>query len=1239
MKKALSAISFLLFLFVGLFISTAPVYASTTTNIVGSGATDSTITRVTVNSHWSESPTHFDVSVFCSDCVDMGGWQCDHATAAPGTESVSLDRAEVTYSRTENGYKVYSVVIYPSDFSWEKNDKGYIGYQSVKGEVKVPDIEIRQVTRHKEKTRTVNFNVKYKRKATGQDIECISGWTRQYDYTEEYDEYYEETWQGNVLLSSVYLGESPHVKTGIQWASFTAPAELCNGKYQWLETVPSGPYYYMDENVDVIAYYEQVHHLTVYHRREMNDSSICGTPDYVGRYTDSTSTNYTAPGQLSCGDGVFDFHQYPYLWNASSSWQTVSPINTLDDSWATAGYRRRNWLTLRHVNYYHRDWPTITGDQSTWVYDLESATINPVANLFWYQGPGDNQQYQYQLVGYAANRNDTIAPNPNTVTSYTESYMTGDVTRWAFYKKVLYLTVIPVDRNGNRLANNLVQRVLEGDSASIKTYTTIGNYTFTGFGTDYRNPGFPSSFSYIYSVPTMHDHVNIYAVYETSDSLTSACPPTNGAMVQSYVRNLRFDGAWNRETTYAKPGDQISYCTGYDNKYPYWNFMYPDYDYLVSYGSYYNPNRAYPIGYRGAVTLNNQLYSSYSVTSNRANPLQYYENKQLSFVQNRANQQENFKSTKRATIKNYPANASEASIAFNKNDVGLASGIYEQGHINSISSNTSTAYVHDTVSNVSSGKVISSLPRNKLDFNTAKAIFPYNFQNSTSINKGSNNYVDSGGTTTLSINLTVGPKANAATHTEVGGNYATVDEGDIYYRIEVTTSDNSVARTVTDPIRYRTRGTSTNKINAENKVGGDSVTIASRTLYIPDVNPGVDVCFRTSMWPRNSDRDGTGTSTDVNGGYTSTADESSWSDWSQPVCYRAKSVPTLQAWGGNIIANGQIATSFKQKLHIYPNKYLPLGPYGESHIFGSWGELGVIANRDTEFLASGTALGYPNGLLAPATTGVSNDTRAQFVPLTFANYNPLLPTIPIFGGLNKTYSSEEQTFDKSILVNKYIYNTGVNYNNSTLTLNEGITAANTNTGFYHADNNVYYYHANPNLQIGSSKIAKNATQVIHVNGDIRITGDITYLDTYTRLENIPKLIIYADGGTIKIDRNVSQVDAILIADTVVTCSEESECKIPVENEVVTNPYNSERQLRINGTIIAKQVIPNRTYGAGHGVGQYNDASANSITPAEIINYDPSLYRWEQYSANQNESTIKPDASLVTTYLKEVAPRY
>ena len=108
---------------------------------------------------------------------------------------------------------------------------------------------------------------------------------------------------------------------------------------------------------------------------------------------------------------------------------------------------------------------------------------------------------------------------------------------------------------------------------------------------------------------------------------------------------------------------------------------------------------------------------------------------------------------------------------------------------------------------------------------------------------------------------------------------------------------------------------------------------------------------------------------------------------------------------------------------------------------------------------------------------------------------------------------------------------------------------------------------------------------------------------------------------VHIDCSVTRIDAVLIAEGEVNTCFNEEGGSPGINEAARS-----NQLRINGAVIAGKLIANRTCGAA--TGNY------SMVPAEIINFDPTLYLWGK-SVSENEANM----SLLTTYLHELSPRY
>lgn len=388
-------------------------------------------------------------------------------------------------------------------------------------------------------------------------------------------------------------------------------------------------------------------------------------------------------------------------------------------------------------------------------------------------------------------------------------------------------------------------------------------------------------------------------------------------------------------------------------------------------------------------------------------------------------------------------------------------------------------------------------------------------------------------------------------------------------------------------------------------------------MNIPDVPAGTKMCVRSAVYPANS---GAATNyTDKEGSHT-------WA-YSAPVCFTIAKKPTIQVWGGNVYANGAIATSDSEKKSLDGYGEYTIENGSVKHVFGSWGELGVMANGNVDRFGSGASMGYAaissSGVLTPSQVsnsgtpspgGSSVTNVCKHSPLTFANcVNSTTP-----GNMGNTVTASSIDGDKEGILVKYDY--GGDGGDGVVSLN---VVENIKDG-------TYYYYGN-NLTLPASTVDKGTIQIVRAKGDIRITGDITYSlgDGYRKLSDVPKLILYAEKD-ILISCDVGRVDAVLIASgKVSTCAE-------ANNDNQNTRERSLKQLVINGAVIAAKLDALRTYGAATG--------ANSIVPAEIINFDPTLYRWggEDPSSSSTDGGASGSAEtsidLDVTYQKELAPR-
>lgn len=442
---------------------------------------------------------------------------------------------------------------------------------------------------------------------------------------------------------------------------------------------------------------------------------------------------------------------------------------------------------------------------------------------------------------------------------------------------------------------------------------------------------------------------------------------------------------------------------------------------------------------------------------------------------------------------------------------------------------------------------------------SVRAMVPYNFKNSVKIsNDNTNDYVFAGETSSVSYDITTAPRYNSL----VGGDaYATIVKG-AKWKAGVCTDKNNI-----DTCSWYEE--KEGDLNTSNKLEGSSGG-RNTNVIVPDLPAGTEIYVRAAVYPSESSDDDW---QDLGGNH-------SWG-YSAPVTIKVAKKPSFQVWGGDIYVNGvDVPIANKKKMNGYSDEALNGG-----RLFGSWGELAVVAN-DPGNLASGAVLGYTsnnNGeLIANPGGGDNNRLEDSLGNLTSGSGGGELDVDELAEILEERI--KKVSGDDAVV---------------------GIT--------------------NEEL-IGEQIISNVEDSVLYKNknGDITIGGDIKYdgSKSYDTLESIPKVIIYANNINIKC--NVVRVDAILMAKgNINTCPDGGEGK----------KANS-TQLRINGAVIAGgTLILNRTYGAATG--------KDSIKSAEIINMDPSWYLWAadiipEITSETNGST---NDILVPTYMRELPPRY
>ena len=414
------------------------------------------------------------------------------------------------------------------------------------------------------------------------------------------------------------------------------------------------------------------------------------------------------------------------------------------------------------------------------------------------------------------------------------------------------------------------------------------------------------------------------------------------------------------------------------------------------------------------------------------------------------------------------------------------------------------------------------------------------------------------------------------------------------------------------------------RLNSNSNTTGETKT-ENKTFYAKDEKAGSKVCFAVATYPSSSGVDTNWNNIEGSGKWNVTKSR----------CIEISKKPSIQIWGGNVYSAIGIETNVavKNDLAGYTNYSISNGSGGGSHIFGSFGELAVISRGNVEGFASGAGTGYRlqsinelnnqygvwpntspangegnNNNILSSPPGGSLEPRVDFcnrVRLSFSNDNCESSVSGIGDGTN----TESNQQNKISIINKLIPGGESTIDNYEFTIN--------------AETKKYAYSKDKNITIQGGEVS-NGIKAIHSDNVITITGDITYTGNYASVYDVPKIVIYGKKE-IRIGCNVNRIDALLITDgKVITCYD------PNDNDNIEEHINEQknsRQLVINGGIIAANIIANRTYGAATG--------ANSIIPAEIINFDPTLYMWGGAETRSETSNV----DLTTTYLHELSPRY
>lgn len=555
-------------------------------------------------------------------------------------------------------------------------------------------------------------------------------------------------------------------------------------------------------------------------------------------------------------------------------------------------------------------------------------------------------------------------------------------------------------------------------------------------------------------------------------------------------------------------------------------------------------------------------------------------------------------------------------------DVGTAiEEIAETSHDNNTQTTPGQVSFAESANSTQIGN-INIQPRNR----TASVYVPYNYINTVEMDIPEDYvyYVGENGNARFVIHTK--PRRNNTTD----GTYATrVDDAKWKLRVSFNGSDYETA-----PVDLK--GVD-GILNDNGKLRGDDET-KNIPFVVPDISAGSEICLSAAVWPADSGDEKN---------YSDKAGSKQWSDWSIPACFKIAKRPSVQAWGGNIFSGGSLASGLSVKKHLHEYNTYAVEKLADTFVFGSWGELGIISRGSVRGFASGSTLGY-----------VSNDSSGNLSPIPYKYRLDLAPNTK--DNIKADHPGGSKVSDYCKLSLMTIANdecssgtaSGTGYKDATDGVSidkdalEGLAKNTINQqeipenriNLTNATNEVLY-SSEGDVEVQGGTLLKHAFKIVSSKGgNITISGDIKIdeAETFEVFSHTPKAVIYAEK-TIFIGCNVTRIDALLVAKEVVTCnnlgdgnSMDSKIKKRINDEANSN------QLIINGAVVANRLYANRTYGAAKG--------ANSIVPAEIINFDPILYLWggvagekDNDENNNNKKLINGDIEM--TFVHDIAPRY
>lgn len=913
----------------------------------------------------------------------------------------------------------------------------------------------------------------------------------------------------------------------------------------------------------------------------------------MGNSATVTSANYNPKGYTWAHWGTSSVCSHA----GSNRPCTVNPLNS--DSSAGAYYEFNTYEGKSRAAGATGGWSSIADSKKVETEWLSSGTNNKVVYTIKNCDPIGGcsgsirhllrRRYGTGSTKYKITRtsNYSSVSGGTVVGETTETFDGDNVNETSTGRK--YLTVKVSNFNGNLYPGMVVCEKLEfmphndidtpstvnynvGDAATTACITVEGNaQPDDPPDSETKNPSDDSSY---YNIKVKNDSVTRYNTYQRS--------------------------------VYAKPGDKLNYWATYNPVLQYTYTLIPE---TIS----INSGTTYPTSGRNSSSTLGTMFNNHKPSSlgTWKNSVTVYSSRFASNIS------EDYTYANGDTVKKNEDNdhtvlPSEAGRSLDESIVT---------NRNSTTKTTARQVTFKMNNNYDRAEVYTTNPAK-----TASALIPYNFDTSLKVDTPDDTPIYAGEERPIDFTLTIKPRNNPVTMNDDDPDYATkIDEAKykiIVYRGDYKPggdwgSDDLCARygltnNQTDCGYSKEANTSFTNVNQFE----DTKRNLSRTFYAQDIAAGSQICVAAAFFPANS---GAPTNMDKKGSNT----------WrvSDAVCYRIAKKPSLQVWGGNIYTQNNISAleSDKNSLAGYADaQYAIQGNSGLHRIFGSWGELGIIASGNVIGFSSGASMGYvtnTNGVLSPspvANVGAISPGGSTITALclrsvlTFAN----ACTGSTAGGIGNATSSDNAQRDKQAVIDRFAGSKDTDYSGN---VDLGLVGS--------------YAHGYDNISVGCAAdcTVNDGVRMVHSDKTVTINSNIIYGGAYNRLSVMPKVVIY--GKNVEIACGVTRIDAVIIADdTVVTCNNlasGSGSYYDRAGKKINEGPNS-TQLKVNGAILASRLVPNRTYGSATG--------SNSIVPAEIINFDPSLYLWGGGANNEDEEENVDTSAFQVTYIHEISPR-